>query len=128
LKDDNASNITFRLSPVPDAIYTIKITYQKKPTLITAAAFSGATATWAPIPDEYSFIYQNGLLALNMAGTSDDTRWQLFWSRFVSSLIGVAEGLSSEDKILFMASTLDLSRQVTSAAISVQQGKSAKAS
>jgi hypothetical protein len=127
-KDDNAGNITFRFGPVPDATYTVKLTYQKKPALITAAAFNGATATWTPIPDEYSFIYQNGLMALNMAGTSDDPRWQIFWSRFVSSLIGVSEGLTAEDKLLFLNNMIDFSRQLTSASIGVQQGKQAKAS
>lgn len=117
--DDNANNYVFRFSPVPDAIYTIKLIYQMKPTLITSAAYGAATASWAPIPDEYGYIYQAGLLSLMMAA-NDDERFQIYWSRFVSSLMGTAQGLTELQKVLFIGNMLDFSTQVTAAQIGAQ--------
>jgi hypothetical protein len=135
LQDDNAGNITFRLSSVPDAIYTIKLTYQKAPLLIasgnitftsTTGAYSGS-AIWAPIPDKYNFILQNGMTALMMAATSGDPRFQVFWSRFLAGIIGVAEGLDEMDKVLFLGNMLNFATQVTAAQMAVTQGRQAKA-
>lgn len=96
--DDNAGNITFRLSPVPDAVYTVTVTYQKKATLFP---FSGTTSTWAPIPDDYSFVYQQGFLALTFLYW-DDPRWQIEVPRFLASLVGVSEGLDDAQKNVFL--------------------------
>lgn len=120
--DDNAGNITFRMSPVPDAIYTLKLTYQKKPSLITSANIQAATATWAPIPDEYiGIIVQPGMLALAMAAT-DDGRFPVYWNRFLAGLVGVSEGLTETDKILFMGNMIAFNRQLQEAQLMTQQG------
>lgn len=96
--DDNAGNITFRLLPVPDAVYTVNITYQKKATLFP---FTGTTSTWAPIPDEYQFVYQQGFLAMTFLYW-DDPRWQVEVPRFLSSLVGISEGLDDTQKNIFL--------------------------
>lgn len=135
LQDDNAGNITFRLSSIPDAVYTVNLTYQKAPLLVASSGivftastgvYSGA-ANWAPIPDKYNFIVYNGLLALMMAATSNDPRFQIFWSRFLAGIIGIAEGLSELDKVLFLGNMLDFATQVSATQIAVSQGKQAKA-
>lgn len=134
LKDDNAGNITFRLAAIPDTNYTVKLTYQKAPVPVTSAGVSftpstgySGNATWAPLPDKYAFVYQNGLLALMLAATSGDARFQVFWSRFLAGIIGIAEGLSETDKILFLGNMLDFATQVAATQVAVSQGKSAKA-
>src|SRR5919108_3967054 len=60
--DDNAGNITFRVTQSPDKNYPVTVTYQKKPT-----PFLSLAQTWAPIPDEMQYIYNNGFLALSLA-------------------------------------------------------------
>lgn len=94
--DDNSGNITFRLLPLPDTVYQVNVVFQKRiPSLMTTTA-----STWAPIPDHYSYIYQNGFLALIMAYFNDH-RWQQFSQKFVAGLLGASEGLSEDQKNVF---------------------------
>lgn len=96
LLDDNAGNITFRLLSAPDKVYTSEIIYQKKATL-----FSSLSNTWSPIPDEYSFVYNQGFLA--MAGIYvDDPRWGINLQRFLAMLLSVSEGLDEMQKNAFL--------------------------
>jgi hypothetical protein len=47
--DNGSGQITFKLLPVPDQAYTVNITYQQAPAVLTAL-----TDTFAPIPDYLS--------------------------------------------------------------------------
>lgn len=96
--DDNAGGQSFRLVPVPDAVYTITLTYQKKPALITTPS----TDKWSPVPDEYSYIYNYGMLALGLHHL-DDPRWQVANQRFVAHLLGASEGLSESERNMFLS-------------------------
>lgn len=93
--DNNAGQITFRILPLPDQIYQATIIFQQRPSLITSPS-----STWTPLPDHYSYIYQNGFAALMMAYSSDP-RWQMFNARFVGSLLSAAEGLTEDQKNVF---------------------------
>ena len=105
--DDNAGNITFRLSPVPDQSgYAAQVTYQKKPTLFTATS-----GTWAPIPDEYSYIYQYGFLGMALA-FNKDPRAGVYDSRFVAHLLGCQGGLSEMQKNIFLGKWLSTALEV----------------
>ncbi len=100
--DDNAGNITFRLLPVPDRVYTVEVVFQKRiPSLV-----SSTSNTWAPIPDHYSFIYQWGILALMLA-YNYDARWVSANRKFVAELLGVAEGLTEQQKNIFQSAWLN---------------------
>jgi hypothetical protein len=94
--DDNAGNITFRLNPASDQIYTVRVVFQKR----IPALFSSLSGLWAPIPDHYSYIYQNGFVTLMLAYVNDP-RWMQFSQKFVGSLLGAAEGLSEDQKNVF---------------------------
>ncbi len=99
--DDNAGNITYRLLPLPDQIYQITIIFQKRiPALITSLSNN-----WAPIPDHYSFLYQWGFTAMMLA-YSGNPMWQQFNSKFVAALLGIAEGLSEDQKNIFQTAWL----------------------
>jgi hypothetical protein len=111
--DDNAGNITFRLLPAPDQIYQVSIIFQNR----IPALMSGPSSTWAPIPDHYSNIYQWGFLSV-VAAYFDDMRWASFTQKFVSTVLGMAEGLENEQKDIFQKSWLDM--------ISEQQTRSQK--
>lgn len=98
--NDGSTAITFRFQPVPDAIYTGEIIYQKAP-----ATISDLTGTWTPIPNKYSLIYNYGFLAM-MYLFIDDPRWTAAIPRFLSSLVGISSGLSAEQKSVFLGDWL----------------------
>ena len=118
--DDNAGNITFRVLPAADANYTGLAVYQKKPPLMTTTGSS-----WAPIPDEYSYIYNMGFMALMMF-YDDDPRAQIFNQKFVSALLGASEGLSETQKNMFMGTWLTFTSNAQASSLRTQQGFAAR--
>jgi|ERR1700679_3509603 len=114
LQDDNAGNITFRLSAVPDKVYVITILYQAAPSLITSL-----NQTWAPIPDKFQFLYSRGFKGM-LHGIYDSSLYQMELSLFLRQLIGVSEGLTETQKAIFLEDSL-LKMKTTAA----MQGKNA---
>ena len=94
--DDGLGNITFRLMSVPDASYPVAITLQQKPPLFTKVG-----QTWAPIPDEYSRLYNWGFLALAWL-FADDPRFATANQKFVTQLLSTNEGLTETQKNIFL--------------------------
>jgi hypothetical protein len=94
--DDNQGNIGFVLTPVPDKAYPINIHIQKK-----AELFASTADTWSPIPDEYSYIYNWGFLAL-MYMFADDPRFAIANQKFVSALLASNEGLTETERNIFL--------------------------
>ena len=120
LLDDNAGNITFRLFPNPDAIYTVTLTYQKAPVLA-----SGLNTTWAPIPDKLDFLYERGYLAQMQMMYNQ----QLGLSNleiFFRQLVGAAEGLTEAEKDIFLSDALRPIRQRQSELLATQQGRQSR--
>jgi hypothetical protein len=94
--DDNNGNITFRFMPgVPDQSYTVGVVYQKRAPLLTSL-----NSVWS-IPDMFGQVYNYGFTAL-MELFADDTRFSTMNSKWIGSLLAVAEGLSEQDKAIFM--------------------------
>ena len=120
--DDNNGNITFRFMPVPDKVYPISITLQQKPALLTSL-----NQTWAPIPDEFSFIYQVGILSW-MYSFADDPRAATTRQQFVSHLLGASEGLTATQVNIFLSNYQNLSLAQSEKAIQMQQGNSGRGS
>lgn len=118
--DDNAGNITFRFLPVPDAAYTVTVTFQKK----IPALFSSLSTTWAPIPDQYSYIYNYGLLALTLA-YKGDSRFPIINQKFVAHLLGAQQGLTETERNLFIDTWNLISRQEYLMGVKTQQGRAA---
>lgn len=100
--DDGNGNITFRLMPVPNDSYPVAITIQQKPPIFGDADGTGVNQTWAPIPDEYSHIYNWGFLAL-MLLFSDDPRFQSANQKFVANLLSSSQGLTATERNIFLA-------------------------
>lgn len=119
--DDNAGTTTFRLLPVPDAAYTVTLTYQKK-----APFFNGVlTQTWDPIPDEFAYIFNHGFAALALL-YADDQRFSFFNQKFVSGLLGASEGLTEMQKNIFLSTWLSMTDQGNSSQFRTQQGVQAR--
>lgn len=102
--DNNAGSITFRLQNAPDKVYVVNGTYQKKAPLLTSYA-----SPWAPIPDEFSYIYNLGFLCFTSL-LVNDSRFPIFEKWFVGSLLGAQDGLSEQEKNIFLGNWMaDLS-------------------
>jgi hypothetical protein len=102
--DDNAGNITFRLFPVPDGTYPVTLTIQNAVTLTTAL-----TNNWAPIPDKYSFLYEQGMLA-HLQGMYSIPAFLQGMQIFFRQLVGAAEGLSESQRAIFLEDSLRVTR------------------
>jgi hypothetical protein len=118
--DDNAGNITFRLLPVPETIYTVTITYQ-----VRAPLFTALSGLWSPVPDYMEFIYNWGFLSL-MQEYMTLTGAQRTRQLFVAALLSTAEGLEESEKNLFISSWLGQIRQSESNELSTQTGQRAR--
>lgn len=120
--DDNAGTVTFRLLPVPDAVYTVTLTYQKKAVLFNPALLTG---TFAPIPDEFAYIYLHGFAALSLL-YADDQRFVFHNQKFVSGLLGASEGLTEMQKNIFANNWFSYTDQQNSSNFRTQQGVQAR--
>lgn len=120
LLDDGAGNITFRLFPVPDQVYTVDLDFQNSPILAV-----GLTGTWAPIPDKLAFLYERFVMAqLQMMYNQ-----QLGLSNleiFFRQLVGAAEGLSEMEKAIFLEDALRPIRMRQDELQGAAQGKQAR--
>jgi hypothetical protein len=103
--DDDAGNITFRLVPAPDKVYTVEVTYQKSSPLFTAP-----TETWAPLPDYLSYMYNQGFLAKALEYIND-SRFAGSMQLFLQQLVAANNGLSDAQKNIFMADQTNTQRQ-----------------
>lgn len=112
--DDDEGNITFRLLPAPDQIYTIEVTYQE-----SAVDFVALTDTWSPIPDYMSYIFNQGFLAKTLEYINDP-RYQPIMNLFLQQLVAANTGLSDAQKSIFLTDRLNIQRQTQN----VAQGKS----
>lgn len=118
--DDGAGNLTFRLLPVPDKAYPVTVTVQKN-----ASLFAATTDTWGPIPDEYSYIYNWGFLAL-MYMYNDDPRFTVANQKFIAALLGAQQGLSETERNIFLNNWEAISGQQAQNAMKMQQGNQAR--
>lgn len=118
--DDGLGNITFRLMPVPDTVYPVAITLQEKPLL-----FTSTSQTWAPIPDEYSHIYNWGFLAL-MWLYADDPRFAFANQKFVGHLLAASEGLTETEINIFLNNWQNVTGQPVEKSNRIQQGTQAR--
>jgi len=94
--DDDAGNITFRFFPVPDKVYTATVIYQK-----AAPLFAATTDTWAPIPDYFSYIYNEGFLAKAFEYIGDP-RYGGTMQLFLRMLTSANTGLTDAQKNLYI--------------------------
>jgi hypothetical protein len=95
--DDNAGNITFRVDKKPSENYTVFLDYQQKPPILTSPA-----SLWAPVPDEFLHIYNYGFLCL-MSLLVNDSRFPIYEGYFIARLLGVQDGLTDQERNIFVA-------------------------
>jgi hypothetical protein len=118
--DDNSGNITFRMMPPPDQAYNITITYQKAAILATSL-----NGNWAPIPDRYSFLYEQGMLGL-MQGMYNAQLYMANMEMFFRQLVGAAEGLTETQRAIFLEDHLRMLREGQVEQVFTQMGQQAR--
>src|SRR5208282_1327894 len=114
---DVAGNITFRVMPAPDKAYPVSIHMQ-----LAAPSIKSVNQTWAPIPDYFQYIYNWGFLSL-IWNFADDPRSQMANQKFTSAVLSRAEGMSEDDRNIFLNNWNMLT---TGQAMTMQQGKQAR--
>lgn len=95
-REDGNGNVTFRVFSSPDKAYPVEVHVQKAAPLITSV-----NQTWAPLPDYLQYVYNWGFLAL-LWQFSDDPRAAYANNQFKAALLGRQEGLSEEQKNIFL--------------------------
>lgn len=118
--EDGQGDMSFRFQPVPDGVYTPALTVQKKATLLASLS-----STWFPIPDEFSYIYSWGFLALMML-YADDPRFPLINQKFVAHLLGAAQGLTATQFNIFLNNWQAITGQPMQNAAELSQGVQAR--
>lgn len=113
---DDAGNVTLRLNALPDVAYIIEGYYQRAPVTMTSLA-----NTWGPIPDHLSFIYDWGFLGFCSLLTKD-ARAPIFLSKFASHLLGSQDGLTAQQRNIFLGNFLELMGQQQRESLTTQQG------
>jgi hypothetical protein len=94
--EDGNGNVTFRLASAPDKPYPVSIHVQ-----LAAPGLTSINQTWAPLPDFMQYVYDWGFLAL-MWHFADDPRATYANNQFKAALLGRAEGLTEEQKNIFL--------------------------
>jgi hypothetical protein len=114
--DNNAGTIVWRLQNAPDAFYTVNGVYQKKAPLLSSPA-----STWNPVPDEFSYIFNLGYLCFTSL-LVNDSRFPIFEKWFVGALLGAQDGLSEQEKNIFLGNWMADISTVTRAQGRVNSG------
>jgi len=118
--DDDAGNITFRLMPVPDVVYTVALSYQK-----AAVSFSALTDLWSPIPDYLSYLINQGFLAKTYEYL-DDQRFVPTMQMFMRQVIAANEGLKDSQIDLFLSERINSMREMQSQLGNSQSARQAR--
>lgn len=118
MQDD--TSITIRLNTIPDKAYKLAGYYQKAPVLMTSLA-----ASWSPIPDSLSYIYDWGFLGM-MAMITKDIRQPIFQQKFAAHLLGAQDGLTALQRQIFLADFFALVGASDRNRLSAQQGSQAR--
>lgn len=114
--DDNAGNITFRVANAPDGAYTVYGDYQSKMALMTSPA-----STWGVVPDEFCYIFNWGFLCY-MSLLINDARFPIFENYFISRLLGAQDGMSDQERNIFIGNWTALAQTLSRSQGAVQAG------
>jgi hypothetical protein len=95
-QSDDGTTITFRLSPPPEKVYSLKLTWQ-----LQSPSFGTVADTWAPLPDYMFHIYSQGFLARAYEYLGDD-RAPFAMNMFLKQLVSFHGGLTESQLNLFL--------------------------
>lgn len=102
--DSNTGSIIFRIQPPPEQPYTVYLTFQR-----SAGNFTSLTDPWTPIPDYFSYLYNQGFLAKSYEYL-DNERYGAATQMFVKFLVAANEGLSESQINIFLPERMNTAR------------------
>lgn len=114
--DDNQGNITFRFDAIPDRNYIAYFDYQEAPPKMTSPA-----STFAPIPDEFGYLTQKGMLSEG-AALINDSRFTVWRRDFVAGLLATQDGLDAQAKSIFFEQMMNVGRTASRSQAAGQSG------
>jgi hypothetical protein len=103
--EDANGNVTFRVMPAPNKAYPVSIHCQ-----LSAPQITSLNQTWGPIPDYMQYVYNWGFMALVWA-FADDQRQGYANQKFTAGLLARAQGLTEEERNIFLNNWNDLTMQ-----------------
>lgn len=115
--DDGNGNITLRLLPPPDRVYTVTLTYQ-----LAAPLFGSMGDTWAPIPDYFSNLYNSGFMAKSYEYINDG-RFAPMLTTFLRQVIAANGALTDSQVNIFLADQVNSMTTQQSAQQNTQMGR-----
>jgi hypothetical protein len=115
--EDANGNVTFRVMPSPNKAYPITIHVALTPPTITSI-----NQTWGPLPDYLQCVYDLGFLGWMLA-FNDDPRAQMYNSQFKAALLARQDGISQEERDIFLNNWDMLTGRQT---MTAQQGMKAR--
>ena len=118
--DDGTGNITFRMSGLPDQAYVVFINYQRRMVPLGSTA-----AFWGPVPDRFAYIYNTGFLAF-MSLLVNDARFPIFENLFLSRLLGAQDGLTDQERDIFLANWVNVMQTMNRGATAVTASAQAR--
>lgn len=98
-------DVTFRILPAADQSYTVTLQYQN-----AAQLFSSLDQTWTPIPDYFSYLYNEGFLAKTYE-QMNDPRFAFTFQTFLQHVIAANQGLTDSQINLFLDTQLSTARE-----------------
>lgn len=117
----STNNGTFIIVSVTDASLVVA---NPAGVIETSTAAYGINASWYPIPDYYSDIY-NWLFLSECLSVSDDPRSQMYRQRGVAAFLAKSDGLSETQKNIFIQQWLGYQREGQAVTLKLQQGTQA---
>jgi hypothetical protein len=118
--DDNVNNITFRVKNAPDKIYIVHADYQAAPPNIQSFA-----QTWGNVSDQFGFVYNLGFLTM-LSLLVNDSRFPIFERWFLGRLLGVQDGITDQERDIFLGNWTNLSKTITRAQGQVAAGSAGR--
>lgn len=124
--DNGAGQITFRVMPAPDKAYPIQMDIQKKPVLFPESS-AALSQTWGngTVPDEYYHLVLWGMKSLAFLH-ADDPRFTLANQKFISLLLATHQGLSENQKNMFLGNWQSITGSQFSLLEKLKQGITAR--
>jgi hypothetical protein len=115
--EDGAGNTTFRVSAAPSKKFPISVHIQK-----VAPLYTSINQVWG-VPDFMMNVYNWGFMSLMWQFSDDAPRAAYASNQFKAALLGRAEGLTEEQKNIFLNNWEDLQAGYT---MKMQQGIAAR--
>ena len=115
-EDTEAGTITLRTKERANIAYTLGLNYQRA---VPQLQSFGDVLT--PLPDQYAYVFDWGFLTIASL-LVNDARFPIYEKFFVGKLLGLQDGLSAEERNIFLGNWLSTTATVARGQAGVQAG------